>query len=252
MSNATEDTCKTNCKLASVVLGLLVFLLAWRWLEWSFFMSAIIGVVVGVLVCWLVIDRLCKSKGALSSPTANSAASSAAPSASVKADPAPAPVAKTTPTPAPAAPVEAEKPAAKPTAKKPTAKKAASKPAAKTATKKTAAKPAAKKPAAKKAAPKPAADGKPAALKKARGGKADDLKKIKGVGPGLEKTLNENGIFHYDQIATWKKAEIAYADEKMLKFKGRATRDEWVKQAKTLAKGGDTAFSKKVDKGGVY
>lgn len=114
---------------------------------------------------------------------------------------------------------------------------------------------------AEKPAPTPAAaakkvaqseGGKPAALEGPRGGTADDLKKIKGVGPGLEKTLNENGIWHYDQIAGWSVSDVAYVDDHMLRFKGRATRDSWVEQAATLAKGGDTAFSKKVDKGGVY
>ena len=38
----------------------------------------------------------------------------------------------------------------------------------------------------------------------------------------------------------------------MVGFHGRITRDEWVKQAKVLAKGGETEFSKRVTKGGVY
>ncbi|MFB1025175.1 MAG: NADH:quinone oxidoreductase, partial [Octadecabacter sp.] len=33
-----------------------------------------------------------------------------------------------------------------------------------------------------------------------------------------------------------------------LKFKGRIVRDEWIKQAKTLAKGGVTEFSKRSKK----
>ncbi len=36
-----------------------------------------------------------------------------------------------------------------------------------------------------------------------------------------------------------------------LAFPGRIEREEWVKQAKVLAKGGNTAFSKRVDKGDV-
>jgi small subunit ribosomal protein S2 len=73
-------------------------------------------------------------------------------------------------------------------------------------------------------------------LKKADG-EADDLKKLTGVGPVLEKTLNEFGIYHYRQIAGLKKAEIAEIDE-ALNFKGRIERDEWIKQAKELAKSG--------------
>jgi len=73
-------------------------------------------------------------------------------------------------------------------------------------------------------------------LKKADG-EADDLKKLTGVGPVLEKTLNEFGIYHYRQIAGLKKADIAEIDE-ALNFKGRIERDEWIKQAKELAKSG--------------
>ncbi|KMW57843.1 NADH-ubiquinone oxidoreductase chain E [Candidatus Rhodobacter oscarellae] len=80
---------------------------------------------------------------------------------------------------------------------------------------------------------------------------ADDLKSIKGVGPALEKTLNELGIYKFAQIATWGGAEIAWVDAR-LKFKGRITRDDWVEQAKTLSAGGETEFSQRVDKGGVY
>lgn len=64
----------------------------------------------------------------------------------------------------------------------------------------------------------------------------DDLKVISGVGPALEKTLNELGIYRYEQIASWKKADIKWVDDR-LKFKGRIERDDWVKQAKKLAKG---------------
>lgn len=80
-----------------------------------------------------------------------------------------------------------------------------------------------------------AKDGKPPLLTKARDTGADDLKKIKGVGPALEKTLNELGFYHFDQIAGWRKKEIEWVDER-LKFKGRIERDEWIKQAKALAK----------------
>jgi predicted flap endonuclease-1-like 5' DNA nuclease len=110
-----------------------------------------------------------------------------------------------------------------------------------------------------KAAPKaaaadaPVAGGrKPESLKAARGGKADDLKRIKGIGPKLEKLCNTLGFFHFDQIAAWTADEVAWVDENLEGFKGRVTRDEWVRQAKLLAAGGETEFSKKVDKGDVY
>lgn len=153
-----------------------------------------------------------------------------------------APVAETVQetAPAPKAPTT-KQPAAK---KKPaTEKPAAKKPAAKK-------KPAPKKPAAEKASEP--ADGKPAFLSAAREGGPDDLKQIKGVGPKLEKTLHDMGIFHFDQISTWGPSEQAWMDDNLAGFKGRATRDNWVEQAKTLAAGGTTEFSSKVKKGKVY
>lgn len=106
-------------------------------------------------------------------------------------------------------------------------------------------------PAPTAAAPAGEAD-KPAGLTAARDGKADNLKEIKGVGPKLETLLNSMGYYHFDQIAAWKKKEVSWVDENLEGFKGRVTRDDWVKQAKILAKGGSTEFSKKVDKGDVY
>ena len=140
-----------------------------------------------------------------------------------------------------------------------TAKKTATSakaPAAAKATKPAAGKTAKAKPAADKAAPaakaKPArkpvaADGKPEMLTKARASGADDLKLISGVGPKLEGTLNELGVYHYDQVAGWRKKEIEWVDAR-LRFKGRIERDGWIAQAKILAKGGETEFSKKKKK----
>ena len=82
----------------------------------------------------------------------------------------------------------------------------------------------------------PAEEGtKPAnLLTEAREGGPDDLKKISGVGPKLEGLLHENGVFHFDQIAAWGPAEIAYMDDK-LSFKGRIERDNWIAQATEFA-----------------
>ncbi len=79
-------------------------------------------------------------------------------------------------------------------------------------------------------------EAKPELLSEARGGVADDLKKIKGVGPKLEKELNAAGVFHFDQIAGWTPEEIYWADNHLVSFKGRVSRDNWVEQAKDLAK----------------
>lgn len=71
-----------------------------------------------------------------------------------------------------------------------------------------------------------------------RNGKADDLKMIDGVGPALERLMNSLGFYHFDQIAAWTEADVALVDAEMKSFKGRATRDKWVLQAKILANGG--------------
>jgi NADH-quinone oxidoreductase subunit E len=76
---------------------------------------------------------------------------------------------------------------------------------------------------------------KPKALKVARGGRPDDLKVILGIGPKLEALCHRLGFFHFDQIAAWTPAEIAWVDNNLEGFKGRVTRDGWVAQAKELA-----------------
>lgn len=67
-----------------------------------------------------------------------------------------------------------------------------------------------------------------------RDGGADDLQKIKGLGPKLEAQLNDLGVFHYDQIADWTEAHIAWVEERIA-ARGRIGRDDWVGQAKALA-----------------
>ncbi len=76
----------------------------------------------------------------------------------------------------------------------------------------------------------------PELLKRPRG-KADDLKLIKGIGPAFEKLLNKIGLWHFEQIASWTAADILHVDKLLKGFQGRIARDEWVRQAKKLAKG---------------
>jgi len=78
----------------------------------------------------------------------------------------------------------------------------------------------------------------PARLPSPREGKADDLKRILGIGPKLAILCNALGVYHFDQIAGWSATEIAWVDDNLEGFKGRATRDKWVAQAKVLAAGG--------------
>jgi predicted flap endonuclease-1-like 5' DNA nuclease len=62
----------------------------------------------------------------------------------------------------------------------------------------------------------------------------DDLKQISGVGPGLEKKLQDAGITSYAQIAALTDAEIRDLEANVVKFAGRIKRDDWVGQAKQL------------------
>ena len=78
---------------------------------------------------------------------------------------------------------------------------------------------------------------KPATLAAARGGEPDDMRQLSGVGPKMEQTLHAMGIFHFDQIASWGPQELAWMDANLQGFKGRASRDGWVAQAKALAAG---------------
>ena len=70
-------------------------------------------------------------------------------------------------------------------------------------------------------------------------GDPDDLKQISGVGPVLEKKLNEMGIFHFWQIAKFGDKDIDLVNDAMA-FPGRIERDEWIAQAKNLADGGES------------
>ncbi|MDE1130555.1 MAG: 50S ribosomal protein L21 [Ascidiaceihabitans sp.] len=96
------------------------------------------------------------------------------------------------------------------------------------APKAVAAKAEAPKAPAKKAAPKKAAA-------KATDG-ADDLSNISGVGPVIVKKLHAEGITTFAQVAAWSDADVEAIEEK-LSFKGRVGREDWIAQAKELAKG---------------
>ena len=93
---------------------------------------------------------------------------------------------------------------------------------------------------------------RPEALSAARDGGADDLKMIKGVGPKLESMFNELGFYHFDQVAGWSAAEVAWVNDNLAGFKGLVSRDNWVEQARKLASGQETEFSKRVSDGDVY
>ncbi len=270
----SKTSCAMWCMIIGGAIGLIAFLLLWLVIDWSVLSSLMLGGVIAAVGAVVFPIVFCSNSTGLVEPGSAGVGPGSAPTAADAKPKAAAPTTSSTPAAAAntatatttaaastSASVQPSKFLAgeaelsekkgewkyeaedKPAAKKPAAKKAADK------------KPAAKKPAAKSAVKAKAApvakDGQPPLLSKARDGGADDLKQIKGVGPGLEKTLNELGFYHFDQIAGWRKKEIAWVDER-LKFKGRIERDDWVKQCKTLAKGGATEFSNRVKKGDVY
>ncbi len=145
------------------------------------------------------------------------------------------PAAASTASAKPASAKPAAKAEAKP-AKPPVAKAVASKPAASKAIATPTTKPAPAKPV--KAATKPAAK-KPAETRPAKATATtlapDDILAIKGIGPINKQKLNDHGIYRFDQIAAWKKADIK-AVEAYLEFDGRIEREDWIGQAKQLAK----------------
>ena len=62
----------------------------------------------------------------------------------------------------------------------------------------------------------------------------DDLKLIKGVGPAIEKTLNEMGIFRFHQIAEMSEYDIDRIAHRLKGFRSRIYREDWMGQAREL------------------
>ncbi len=62
----------------------------------------------------------------------------------------------------------------------------------------------------------------------------DDLKRIKGIGPQMEQTLNQIGIFTFAQVGKMTEKEYNLLDSITGSFPGRAQRDDWAGQARGL------------------
>jgi predicted flap endonuclease-1-like 5' DNA nuclease len=71
-------------------------------------------------------------------------------------------------------------------------------------------------------------------------GPADNLETLNGVGPMLAALLHDIGVFYFWQVAEWTPEEVAWVESKLLHFRGRITRDDWVGHARTLT-GASTA-----------
>jgi multidrug efflux pump subunit AcrB/predicted flap endonuclease-1-like 5' DNA nuclease len=67
----------------------------------------------------------------------------------------------------------------------------------------------------------------------------DDLQLINGIGPAIERQLRAHGVTRFEQIANWSGADVERIDE-LLSFRGRVVRENWVGQAKKLAKAATT------------
>lgn len=272
MSNY-DSGCRQKAWIGGAAFGVFVFLFLWAVSHAGFAAAALLGLLTFGILGAIFVWAFCTGSGiAFEAPkpaqvpaaammpsappaapkaAAPNAAASAAP-APVAAAPAPAPVA-TAPAAAPVAPpaavmapVAAAPDAAAPAAAAPDAavkaarRKARAEKAA--ATEAAAAEAAAEAEAAPAEAAPAEAGAKPKGLKAPRKGGADDLKLIEGIGPALEARLHDWGIFHFDQIAAWGVADVAYADNNVPRFKGRASRDKWVAQAKIIVAEGVEAF----------
>ncbi|PIV74199.1 MAG: NADH:ubiquinone oxidoreductase [Rhodobacteraceae bacterium CG17_big_fil_post_rev_8_21_14_2_50_65_11] len=222
IDNSGSD-CSAKCLLAGVVLGLAVVVVSLLATGMGFFMSLVLGIVVAVLVTIVLRMVLCVDNDAVgATPVSETTAGSSAPVSPVPSpnpEPAAAPEPELDNTPAPEPEQEPElEPESDP----------------------------------ERGAAVEGRALQPAAMEAARDGEPDDLKKIKGIGPKLEQLLHTLGIYHFDQIAAWGEAEVAWMDDNLQGFRGRVTRDGWVEQAGRLAAGQETEFSRKVDDGDVY
>jgi len=74
----------------------------------------------------------------------------------------------------------------------------------------------------------------PKTLLTTRPAEVDDLKRIKGVGPVMERVLNERGVYLFHQLANFTAEDVAWVNEAIEAFPGRIERDEWVSQAQAL------------------
>ncbi len=62
----------------------------------------------------------------------------------------------------------------------------------------------------------------------------DELQKIKGIGPAIEKTLNEMGILRFHQIAEMSEYDIDRVAQRLKGFRSRIYREDWIGQAREL------------------
>jgi len=84
------------------------------------------------------------------------------------------------------------------------------------------------------AADKVAGSPEPEATAGSNGELRDDLKQIKGIGPAIEKTLNEMGISRFNQLAEMSEYDIDRIAKRLKGFRSRIYREDWIGQARDL------------------
>ena len=65
-------------------------------------------------------------------------------------------------------------------------------------------------------------------------GEKSELGQLRGVGPFIEKKLNNLGIYTIKQVSRLNKKDIERVTKLLKYFPGRIERDKWVLQAKEL------------------
>jgi predicted flap endonuclease-1-like 5' DNA nuclease len=81
---------------------------------------------------------------------------------------------------------------------------------------------------------------KPHTMAAARNGGPDDFTLIEAVSAMQQSTLYSIGVFHFEQIAAWSPANVAWVDQ-YLRLRGRIDEEQWVEQAGELAREGVAA-----------
>ncbi len=83
----------------------------------------------------------------------------------------------------------------------------------------------------------PRADAEPVEPKRLEAPRAegpDRLSDIEGIGPMIERALNQLGVFHIDQVASWNDGEALWIDRALGFNNGRVLNDDWAGKARAL------------------
>lgn len=90
----------------------------------------------------------------------------------------------------------------------------------------------------------------PDAYAATRSGLVDDLKRIQAIDAKLETALRRIGVTSYQQVGDWTGDDVVRVS-RALELGGRIEQESWIEQAKILASGGETKFSRQLARGEV-